>query len=350
MGRILLVRSKPVQTTASGQAMLRAARQIRTITAEATRELGGPDAARPLTVPLAANADSLATWLVPALAGVGPWVVFDVQRADESLTADLLRQGTVMAAVTSSASPVPGCSVERLGRMCYRARSVGVVRGTVVLRGGDRLGAVQGPGRHLRPRGPAARHLPPPSQPASPRPAPPLRARFRGFCPGRQDRPRLGHGPGPPGRASPRASSLLSSTRTVASMSACTGSSGAYGPCRSTSLRPLSEPQRPVCWGDRVELRESAHTRRADTEQGRANCHVQSAALTGPCLGRRPARTARPRRRWRYGTSGVAHQRAHRRRYAPIPVVTPAFLDQRITIRGMALQMLGQAPTPRPPP
>ncbi len=123
VGRILLVRSKPVQTTASGQAMLRAARQIRTITAEATRELGGPDAARPLTVPLAANADSLATWLVPALAGVGPWVVFDVQRADESLTADLLRQGTVMAAVTSSASPVPGCSVERLGRMCYRARA-----------------------------------------------------------------------------------------------------------------------------------------------------------------------------------------------------------------------------------
>jgi LysR family transcriptional regulator (chromosome initiation inhibitor) len=123
VGRVLLVRSKPVQTTASGQAMLRAARQIRTITAEAARELGGDDSAGPLTVPLAANADSLATWLVPALAGVGPSVVFDVQRADESVTAELLRQGTVMAAVTSSADPVPGCTIERLGRMRYRARA-----------------------------------------------------------------------------------------------------------------------------------------------------------------------------------------------------------------------------------
>src|SRR3984957_18132933 len=45
--------------------------QVRTITDEANRELGGDDAAEPLTVALAANADSLATWLVPALANVG---------------------------------------------------------------------------------------------------------------------------------------------------------------------------------------------------------------------------------------------------------------------------------------
>jgi LysR family transcriptional regulator, chromosome initiation inhibitor len=123
VGRILLVRSKPVRTTPSGQTMLQAARQIRTITAEMTRELGGDDSAGPLTVPLAANADSLATWLIRALARVGPSVVFDVQRADESMTADLLRQGTVMAAVTSSADPVPGCTIEPLGRMRYQARA-----------------------------------------------------------------------------------------------------------------------------------------------------------------------------------------------------------------------------------
>jgi LysR family transcriptional regulator (chromosome initiation inhibitor) len=124
VGRILLVRSKPVRTTPSGQTLLRAARQIRTITAEANRELGGDDAGKPLTVALAANADSLATWLVPALASVGhPSMIFDVQRADETVTAELLRNGTVMAAVTSSAEPVPGCTIERLGRMRYVARA-----------------------------------------------------------------------------------------------------------------------------------------------------------------------------------------------------------------------------------
>jgi LysR family transcriptional regulator (chromosome initiation inhibitor) len=123
VGRVLLVRSKPVRPTPSGQTLLRAARQIRTVTTEVARELGADDDAGPLTIPLAANADSLATWLIPALAGIGPSVTFDVQRVDESLTADLLRQGTVMAAVTSSAKPVPGCTIERLGRMRYRARA-----------------------------------------------------------------------------------------------------------------------------------------------------------------------------------------------------------------------------------
>jgi LysR family transcriptional regulator (chromosome initiation inhibitor) len=124
VGRILLVRSKPVRTTPSGQTLLRAARQIRTITAEANRELGGDDAAEPLTVALAANADSLATWLIAALASVGhPSMIFDVQRADETMTADLLRNGTVMGAVTSSAEAVPGCTTERLGRMRYVARA-----------------------------------------------------------------------------------------------------------------------------------------------------------------------------------------------------------------------------------
>jgi LysR family transcriptional regulator (chromosome initiation inhibitor) len=123
VGRVLLVRSKPVRPTESGQIVLRAARQIRTIAADVVRELGGEGTRGTLTVPLAANADSLATWLVPALAGVGPPVTFDVQRVDESATTELLRQGTVMAAVTSSAQAVPGCTMERLGRMRYRARA-----------------------------------------------------------------------------------------------------------------------------------------------------------------------------------------------------------------------------------
>src|SRR5579859_2383198 len=123
VGRVLLTRSKPVQPTASGEAVLRAARQIEAITAEVARELGEPVDRSSQGLPLAANADSLATWLVPALAGVGELVVLEIHRHDETRTAELLRQGTVMAAVTSSAEPVPGCIVVPLGTMRYRARA-----------------------------------------------------------------------------------------------------------------------------------------------------------------------------------------------------------------------------------
>ena len=121
VGRVLVTRTKPVQPTAAGEALLRLARQVDLLTDDLARELGDEGASTVL--PLAVNADSLATWVLPALARVEAPVVFDLHRVDEARTADLLRAGTVMAAVTSAADPVPGCSVVRLGRMRYRARA-----------------------------------------------------------------------------------------------------------------------------------------------------------------------------------------------------------------------------------
>jgi LysR family transcriptional regulator, chromosome initiation inhibitor len=122
-GRVLLTRSKPVRPTASGETLLRAARQLEAITADVARELGDEEAGRPSVMALAVNADSLATWFVAALADLGSGLVFDLRRADETRTAELLRDGTVMAAVTALAEPVPGCTVRPLGRMRYRPRA-----------------------------------------------------------------------------------------------------------------------------------------------------------------------------------------------------------------------------------
>lgn len=121
VGRILLERTKPVRATPSGESLLRLAIQLRAMVDDVAHELGTADAAGIPTVSLAANADSLATWLLPALADVGMPVLFDLHRDDEEFTAALLRRGTVMAAVTADRTPVPGCSVRRLGRMRYRA-------------------------------------------------------------------------------------------------------------------------------------------------------------------------------------------------------------------------------------
>ncbi|SDQ13565.1 LysR family transcriptional regulator ArgP [Quadrisphaera sp. DSM 44207] len=122
-GRVLLVRSRPVRATESGQVLLRLARQVELLAGDALAELdAGPGRGVP-TLPVAVNADSLATWVLPALAplaGGADGVCFDVHRDDEEHTAALLRAGTVVAAVTTDPDPVPGCSVTRLGTMRYR--------------------------------------------------------------------------------------------------------------------------------------------------------------------------------------------------------------------------------------
>lgn len=120
-GRVLLVRSKPVQVTPSGAALLRLARQIELLTADAAQELeteAGPGK-RP-TMPIAVNADSMATWLLPALAPLAADHCFELHSTDQEHTSGLLRDGTVMAAVTAEADPVPGCRVVPLGVMHYR--------------------------------------------------------------------------------------------------------------------------------------------------------------------------------------------------------------------------------------
>ncbi|MFJ8632200.1 LysR family transcriptional regulator ArgP [Streptomyces sp. NPDC093568] len=122
-GRVLLVRTKPVRATESGQVVVRFARQLARLERDARTELGMSGAGEATRVSIAVNADSLATWFLPALTRVPeePRLCFELRREDESRTATLLREGLVMAAVTSSADPVAGCSIVPLGRLRYRA-------------------------------------------------------------------------------------------------------------------------------------------------------------------------------------------------------------------------------------
>lgn len=122
LGRVVLVRSKPVSTTEAGDAVVRLARQLELLEHDALAAIGaeGVDVA---SVPLAVNADSLATWFLPPLARVAERraVVFDLHRDDQDFTAGLLESGTVMAAVTSREAPVAGCRVRPLGVLRYEA-------------------------------------------------------------------------------------------------------------------------------------------------------------------------------------------------------------------------------------
>jgi len=121
LGRVLVVRSKPVAATASGEALVRLARQLATLEHDALAALGIGETAERTSLPIAVNADSMASWILPALARAAERlpIVLDLHREDQDHTAELLGSGTVMAAVTSQATPVPGCTVTPLGRIRY---------------------------------------------------------------------------------------------------------------------------------------------------------------------------------------------------------------------------------------
>ena len=119
-GQVLVQRSIPCRATPAGETLLRLARQIRLLHDEADRALAS-DPHRVVDLPIAVNADTLATWLRPVLHEVGAWegAALRLHVEDQAFSADLLRRGEVLAAVTSDPSPVQGCVVERLGTLRY---------------------------------------------------------------------------------------------------------------------------------------------------------------------------------------------------------------------------------------
>jgi LysR family transcriptional regulator (chromosome initiation inhibitor) len=126
VGHTVVVRGTPCTPTGVGESLYRHALQVELLEKEL---LGAVTPARaeaaklatPMTV--AVNADSLATWLVPALAdfvdrtGLRIEIVLD----DQDHTAGWLRSGRVLGAVTAEARPVQGCRVQPLGVMRYLA-------------------------------------------------------------------------------------------------------------------------------------------------------------------------------------------------------------------------------------
>ena len=117
VGQVLVVRQKPCTATPAGVPLLRLAAQTAVLEAEALAEMGGGDP-QAVRVAIAVNADSMATWFAAVFERL-PDVLFDIRIEDQDHSARLLRDGTVMGAVTAERAPIPGCRVRPLGRMRY---------------------------------------------------------------------------------------------------------------------------------------------------------------------------------------------------------------------------------------
>ncbi|WP_127129939.1 LysR family transcriptional regulator ArgP [Georgenia sp. SYP-B2076] len=120
VGQVLLVRAIPARTTRAGDVLLGLARQQQLLESEALAELSA-GGAPVMDLPVAVNADSLATWFVRVLDECATWsdVTMRLHVEDQGHSAALLRAGAVLGAVTSDPVAVQGCSVERLGTMRY---------------------------------------------------------------------------------------------------------------------------------------------------------------------------------------------------------------------------------------
>lgn len=127
-GRVLVRRTTPVGATDAGEILVQAARRMSLLQAETDARLRGHLGRMPL--PVAVNADSLATWFRPVLADAAHWgdAALQLRLEDEAHSHALLRRGDVLGAVTRDATPASGCEVIELGRLRYVAVATAALR------------------------------------------------------------------------------------------------------------------------------------------------------------------------------------------------------------------------------
>lgn len=130
LGQPLVVRSRPCRATRAGQRLLQYLVRAALLEAEFLDASAAGQAA-PLVVAIAVNADSLATWFLPAL---DPFlnrerVLVDLVVDDQDHTYALLEAGQALGCVSTEPRPMRGCLAEPLGSMRYRALAAPACRG-----------------------------------------------------------------------------------------------------------------------------------------------------------------------------------------------------------------------------
>lgn len=125
VGATLLTRGNPCRPTDVGAKLCAHVEQVRLLETEVVANLPGLAGSTPelSTVRVAVNADSVSTWFPKAAARFASEsdAMLDLVLEDEAHTADRLRSGEVLAAVTADPAPVSGCKTYPLGALDYVA-------------------------------------------------------------------------------------------------------------------------------------------------------------------------------------------------------------------------------------
>ncbi|MEN5179712.1 HTH-type transcriptional regulator ArgP [Comamonas odontotermitis] len=124
-GQVLVQRGNPCTGTEAGRRLCLHLEQVALLENELRRSNPDllPEAPVAPTLKLAVNADSLSTWFMDAMAEftAGGNELLDLRIDDQDHTAQALREGAVIGAVTGTSSQIPGCNSWPLGTMRYVA-------------------------------------------------------------------------------------------------------------------------------------------------------------------------------------------------------------------------------------
>ena len=118
-GTLLIRRGQPCTATDAGLRLIRHHDEIALLERTLAKDLPGLSPG-PTTLRIAVNADSLATWVIPALAQTDG-LLFDLVIDDPDVSHDWLRRGEGVAALTAHPGPMQGCDTLPLGALRYRA-------------------------------------------------------------------------------------------------------------------------------------------------------------------------------------------------------------------------------------
>ena len=127
VGTVLLVRSRPLKPTAAGRLLIKHAMQMRLLRADLETDLHEltPDSGNSREeerISIAINADSISTWVLPALGPlVSEGLPLEIITDDQDFTHEWLREGQVLGCVTTLKKALRGCKVLPLGAMQYVA-------------------------------------------------------------------------------------------------------------------------------------------------------------------------------------------------------------------------------------
>lgn len=119
IGTLLIRRGTPCTATETGLRLIRHHDEVALLEHALAADLPGI-APGPATLRIAVNADSLATWVIPALAATEGFL-YDIVIDDQDVSQDWLRRGEVAGAITSHPGPLQGCETLPLGALRYRA-------------------------------------------------------------------------------------------------------------------------------------------------------------------------------------------------------------------------------------
>ena len=126
VGQALVLRGQPCTGTEAGRRLCLHVEQVALLENDLRRknpELVPEGQTALPSLKLAVNADSLSTWFMDAMARFteGSNELLDISIDDQDHTAQRLKQGEVMAAVTATGSTITGCNTWPLGHMRYIA-------------------------------------------------------------------------------------------------------------------------------------------------------------------------------------------------------------------------------------